>query len=65
MKKSVRRLLIAVVLLVVALLVVGVLALNSGVQTWAARKALAGHPGLKVKLGEVAAGFQSVVLNNL
>ena len=65
MKKSVRRLLIAVVLLVVALLVVGVLALNSGVQTWAARKALAGHPGLKGTLGEVAAGFQSVVLNNL
>ena len=65
MKKSVRLLLIAVLLLVVVLVLLGVLALNSGVQTWAARKALAGHPGLKGTLGEVAAGFQSVVLNNL
>ena len=65
MKKSVRLLLIAVLLLVVALVLVGVLALNSGVQTWGARKALAGQPGLKGTLGEVAAGFQSVVLKNL
>ena len=65
MKKSVRRLLIAGVVLVVVVLLVGVLALNSGVQTWAARKALAGQPGLKGTLGEVAIGFQSVVLNNL
>ena len=65
MKKSVRRLLIAGVVLVVVVLLVGVLALNSGVQTWAARKALAGQPGLKGTLGEVAIGFQSVELNNL
>ena len=65
MKKSVRRLLIAGVVLVVVVLLVGVLALNSGVQTWAARKALAGLPGLKGTLGEVAIGFQSVELNNL
>ena len=65
MKKSVRRLLIAGVVLVVVVLLVGVLALNSGVQTWAARKALAGQPGPKGTLGEVAIGFQSVVLNNL
>jgi len=65
MKKSVRLLLIAVLLLVVVIVLLGVVALNSGVQTWAARKALAGQPGLKGTLGEVAAGFQSVVLNNL
>lgn len=65
MKKSVRRLLIAGVGLVVVVLLVGVLALNPGVQTWAARKALAGQPGLKGTLGEVAIGFRSVVLNNL
>ena len=65
MKKSVRRLLIAGVVLVVVVLLVGVLALNSGVQTWAARKAIAGQPGLKGTLGEVAIGFQSMVLNNL
>ncbi len=65
MKKSVRRLLIAVMLLVVVLLLTGLLALNSGVQTWAARTALAGQPGLKGKLGQVSADFQSVTLHDL
>jgi hypothetical protein len=65
MKKSVRLLLIAAGLLVLVLLVAGALAFNSGVQTWAARKALAGQPGLKGKLGQVSADFQTVALHDV
>ncbi|MBS0633357.1 MAG: hypothetical protein JSS11_15720 [Verrucomicrobia bacterium] len=63
--KPVRVLLIAGgVLLVVALVAVAA-ALNSGVQTWGARKALAGQPGLKATLGAVSAGLQRVKVTDL
>ncbi len=42
-----------------------VLALNSGVQTWAARKVLADLPGVKAEIGRVSAGFQRIELENL
>lgn len=37
-----------------------VLALTPAVQTWAARKAVAGQPGLKADIGRVAVGLSSV-----
>lgn len=59
------------VILVAALGLVLVLALavgaafNSRVQTWAARKALAGQPGLALTLGRVAAGLHHVDVENV
>lgn len=65
MKKPVRPLLLTAGFCVVALLVAAGLAFNSGVQTWAARRALAGQPQLKAKVGRVAAGFQAVALHDI
>ncbi len=65
MKKPVRLFLIAGALLVALLFAVVALTLNSGVQTWAARKALAGLPDVKASLGQISAGFQTVVLQDL
>jgi len=65
MKKPVRLLLLAGALLGVVLLVVAALACTSGVQTWAARKVLAGQPGLKSSLALVTVGFQAVALHDL
>ncbi len=41
-------------------LVAGLLLFNASFQTWAARKALAGQPGLEVSLHRVSAGLQRV-----
>jgi hypothetical protein len=65
MKKSVRLLLVAATALIMLVAVLVGLALNSGVQTWAARRALAAQPGLKAEVGQVSAGFQTVELKNL
>lgn len=65
MKKPVRLLLLGTGLLVVALVAALAMAFHSGVQTWAARKALAGQPALKASLGQISAGFQSVELKDL
>lgn len=56
-----------VVLGAVLLLAAGTvfLALNSGVQTWAVRKAIAGQPGLKLELSRVEAGLSSAEVNDL
>lgn len=42
-----------------------VAALNSTVQTWAARRTLAAQPGFKTSLGSVSAGLQSVEVTAL
>ena len=65
MKKPARPLLLTAGFCVVALLVAAGLAFNSGVQTWAARRVLAGQPQLKAKVGRVAAGFQTVALHDI
>ena len=52
-------------ILVVSLGVVGVLALNSSVQTWAARRALAERPELNATLGSISVGFQRVEIRAL
>lgn len=42
-----------------------ILALTPSVQTWAARKAVADLPGMKIELGRVAAGFSSAELSDV
>ncbi len=54
----------AAALLVLALLAVAV-GLNSSLQTWAARKALAARPSLRAKLGSLAFGFSRVEIGQL
>jgi len=58
--KPVRILLFTIGGLLTALLVVVALAFNSGVQTWAARKAMAAQPGLRGALGAVSVGWDRV-----
>ncbi len=60
--KPARLVLIALgVLLVLSLVIVG-LAFTSGVQTWAARKALAARPSLRATLDSVSAGLDRIEL---
>ena len=63
--KPVRILLLSVGVLVTTLIVVVMLAFNSGVQTWAARKAMAAQPGLRGTLGSVSIGLDRVDLQAL
>ncbi len=63
--KLVRVLLICVGVVVVLVLVALGVALNSSVQTWAARRALASQPEVKATVGTVSAGFQRVELRDL
>jgi hypothetical protein len=65
MKKPVRLLLLGTGLLVTLFLLGAGLAFHSGVQTWAARKALAGQPALKATVGKVSAGFKTLELHDL
>ncbi len=50
---------------VVFALVAIALALNSGVQTWAVRRAVAGQPGLTIEVGRVAAGPSAAEISGL
>ncbi|MBC7365790.1 MAG: hypothetical protein H7343_03085, partial [Undibacterium sp.] len=63
--KPVRILLLSVGAIVVLLGVAVVLAFNSGVQTWAARKALASQPALHASLGSLSAGLGRVELRSV
>lgn len=63
--KTVRVLLFVVVALVVLLLVAAVLALNSGFQTWAVRKAVADQAGAQITLGRVDAGLHQTRLDDI
>ena len=63
--KPARILVVSLGVLAVGLLIVGVLALNSSVQTWAARRALAERPELNATLGSISVGFQRVEIRAL
>ncbi len=55
--KALKILAIVAGVVVVLLTLVVVLAFTPSIQTWAARKALAGQPGMTGEIGRVAAGF--------
>src|SRR5690606_5645527 len=63
--KPARVLVVSVGVLAVGLLVVAVLALNSSVQTWAARRALAERPDLNATLGSISVGLERVEVRAL
>jgi hypothetical protein len=51
--------------LAVVVLVAFALALSSGVQTWAVRRAVAGQPGLTIEVGSVSAGPSAAEVSGL
>jgi hypothetical protein len=63
--KPVRILLLSLGVLVAILIFTVVLALNSGVQTWAARKALASQPALQASLGSLSVGLNRVEIQSV
>ena len=63
--KLLRVLLISGAILVGLLAIVVILALTPSVQTWAARRALAGQPDMKVQLGRVDVGLQKSTISQL
>ncbi|MCX6943778.1 MAG: hypothetical protein NT173_03285, partial [Opitutales bacterium] len=52
------------VLAVLLLLAVGA-AFHPALQTWVARRALAGRPGLEVSIGRVSAGLQRIQVQDV
>lgn len=65
MKKPLRLLLLGAAALAVLLVAAAAVALNSRVQTWAARRALASRPALHATLGSVSADLGHVELKGL
>ena len=63
--KPVRILLISLGAIAVLLVVAVVLAFNSGVQTWAAKKALASQPDLHASIGSLSAGLGRVEVQSV
>ncbi len=63
--KFIRFLLVGVAVIVVLLAAVIALAFNSGVQTWAAHKAIAAQPSLNLALGGVSAGLNVTRVENI
>jgi hypothetical protein len=63
--KPVRILLLSLGVIIAVLVVAVVLAFNSGVQTWAARKALASQPALHASLGSLSAGMNRVEIQSV
>ncbi|HTO05253.1 MAG TPA: hypothetical protein VL069_16200, partial [Opitutus sp.] len=63
--KPARVLVVTLGVLAVGLLIVGLLAFNSSVQTWAARRALAERPDLNATLGSISVGLQRVEIRAL
>jgi len=63
--RSVRILLYVVIALVVLLIVAAGVGLNSGFQTWAARRAVAGQKDLKAEIGRVSVGLDRVELSSI
>jgi hypothetical protein len=63
--KPLRVILIGVGIVVLLLVVAVSLALSSGVQTWAARRALAAQPDVRGEIGRVAVGLQRVQAENV
>ncbi len=65
MKKPLRLLLLLAGGFVLLLAVLIGLAFTPSVQTWAVRRAVAGLPGVRIELGRVAIGLNSVHVENL
>src|SRR5258708_6571703 len=63
--KPFRLLLIVAVAFALLLVAVGILAFNSGFQTWVVRRALASRPELAATLGSLSAGLGRVEIKNL
>ena len=63
--KLLRPILIGVAVLATLLVVVLALAFTSSVQTWAARRALAGQAGMTAGIGRVSAGLKVTELTNI
>ena len=63
--KPVRLVLICAAALVVLLVAAVLVAFNSRVQTWGARRALASRPELGASLGSLSAGLHRVEVKNL
>ncbi|MFT3870786.1 MAG: AsmA-like C-terminal region-containing protein [Nibricoccus sp.] len=63
--KILRPILWCVAVVAALLVLVLGLAFNASVQTWAARRALVGQPGLKSELGRVSAGMKRTELTNI
>lgn len=63
--KALRILLISAIVLVVLLGIAVTLAFNSGVQTWAVRRALAQQPDMRGSVGQVAVGLNRVQVDAL
>jgi len=63
--KILRPILWCVAVVAALLVLVLALAFNASVQTWAARRALAGQPGLKSELERVSAGMKRTELTNI
>lgn len=63
--KLLRPILWGVAVLATLLIVIIVLAFNSSVQTWAARRALSGQPDIKAGVGRVSAGLKLIELNDI
>jgi hypothetical protein len=65
MKKFLRPLLVGVAVLAMLFVIILVLAFHSSVQTWAARRALAGQKDMKGGIGRVSAGLKSIELTDI
>ncbi|MFM8334638.1 MAG: hypothetical protein ACKODK_03685 [Opitutaceae bacterium] len=63
--KAAKIVVIALGSLLALVVIAGAVALSSGFQTWAVRKALAGQPDLNLEVGEVAAGFSSATVRGV
>ena len=65
MKKFLRPLLMGVAVVATLLIMVLVLAFQSSVQTWAARRALGGQADIKGGIGRVSAGLKLIELTDI
>ncbi|MEY4687186.1 MAG: hypothetical protein RIR76_1209 [Verrucomicrobiota bacterium] len=63
--KAAKIVVIALGSLLALVVIAGAVALSSGFQTWAVRKALARQPGLDLEVGEVAAGLSSATVRGV
>lgn len=60
------RILLVVVIALVVLLIIGVgVGLNSGFQTWAARRAVSGQADMKAEIGRVSVGLNRIELTSI
>jgi hypothetical protein len=63
--KAARPLLIGISVIIVVLLIAFAIAMNTSVQTWAARRELARQPNMRGTVGEVSVGFHRTTVKTL